>query len=466
MIEEHPSRSLLEQFSCGKLSKAATREVLRHLMQGCETCREQLAGAWQVERSPEMAVLPSSEERQAAEPPVTEAYDGVFERVLKRVAAQEPSIQEERAAGRQLYEELLRHPPAHQALLIANSSRFRTQFVCEHLLEGSHEAGFQDPDRAVELARLALEVAQSLQAEEGGACELVDAGALRGLLARAWAQYGNALRIRSDHAGAEEAFRQAEARLGAGWIPPLDRARVLDLQASLYRDQRRFAEAGHALDRVIALYQELGQWHLLGRTLKQRSMICGEAGDLESEIVLLRRALDLLDPQEEPRTFLAARHNLILALNESGRSREAFVLLFHTRPLYLKMGDRMNLLRLRWVEGSVALGLGRIEQAAAAFREVRDSFVELGVDYDAALVSLDLAATYILQGHTAEVRQLAAETLTVFQARSIHREALAALIFFCQAAEMHQAGLGLVRRVSEFLKKVQSDPSLRFETPS
>lgn len=468
MIEDHPSRSLLEQFSCGKLSKAATREVLRHLMQGCETCRESLAGGWQLERSPEMAAVPFQLPALAKslEAPLTEAYDQVFERVLKRVAAQESSIQEERAAGRYLYEELLRHPPAHQALLIANSSRFRTRFVCEQLLEGSHEAGFREPDRAVELARMALEVAGSLlaaQAEETG--ELVDAGTLRGLLARAWAQYGNALRIHSDHAGAEEAFRQAESRLRGGWIPPLDRARILDLQASLYRDQRRFAEAGHALDRVIALYQELGQWHLLGRALKQRSMICGESGDLESEIVLLRRALDLLDPQEEPRTFLAARHNLILALNESGRSREAFVLLFHTRPLYLKMGDRMNLLRLRWVEGSVALGLGRIEQAAAAFREVRDSFVELGVDYDAALVSLDLASTYILQGHTGEVRQLAAEMLTVFQSRSIHREALAALLFFRQAAEVDQAGIGLVRRVSEFLKKVQSDPSLRFETP-
>jgi tetratricopeptide (TPR) repeat protein len=216
---------------------------------------------------------------------------------------------------------------------------------------------------------------------------------------------------------------------------------------------------------VIALYQELGQWHLLGRALKQRSMICGEAGDLESEIALLRRALDLLDPQEEPRTFLAARHNLILALNESGRSREAFVLLFHTRPLYLKMGERMNLLRLRWVEGSVALGLGRIDQAAAAFREVRDSFVEMGIDYDAALVSLDLAAAYILQGHTGEVRHLAAEMLAVFQARNIHREALAALLVFRKAAELDQAGIGLVRRVSDFLKKVQNDPSLRFETP-
>jgi tetratricopeptide (TPR) repeat protein len=448
-LSQHPSRDFLDQFARGQLSGAAQKRVLRHLFEGCEECRSRLAGKW--ETRPE-AVGETAE---------SDGYDEVFDRVVESVVAQEPSIAEERAAGHQLFDELMRHPTAHQLLLVHNSPRFRNRFLCERLLEASHEAGFREPDRAIELAGIAVEVSGALAVDACGTADL-----LRGLRARAWAQYGNALRISSDHAGADRAFHEAERILKSGWTPPLDRARILDLQASLRRDQRRFAEAAHALDRVIAVYQELGQWNMLGRALKQKSMICGEAGDTESEIALLRRALDLLDPQEEPRTFLAARHNLILALNDTGRSREAFVLLFHTRPLYLKLGDRMNLLRLRWVEGSVALGLGRTEQAATAFKEVRDAFIELGVDYDAALVSLDLAAAYILQGRTAEVRDLAAEMMAVFQARNINREALAALLFFRRTAEVEQAGLDVVRRVSEFLKKVRNDPALQFEVPS
>ena len=149
---------------------------------------------------------------------------------------------------------------------------------------------------------------------------------------------------------------------------------MLSFLASWRKEQQRFGEALQIFDRVAAIYKKLGQWNLLGRTLLQKALVCGEAGDGEGEMKLLRRALDLIDPQADPRIFLAARHNLINALYESGRVREAFALLYHTRPLYLKAGDRMNLLKLRWLEGVVAFGLQRIDQAEAAFREVRDSF--------------------------------------------------------------------------------------------
>jgi tetratricopeptide (TPR) repeat protein len=241
---------------------------------------------------------------------------------------------------------------------------------------------------------------------------------------------------------------------------------VLDLEASLRRDQGRYAEAFQLLDQVVGIYQKLGHWHLLGRALAQKSMVCDEVGDVETEMALLRRALDLLDPQEEPRMFLAARHNLIRALNESGRHREAFALLFHTRPLYLQAEDRMNLLRLRWLEGLVALGLERIEQAEVAFREVRDAFVEIDLAYDAALASLDLAGVYAQQGRTADMRRLAEEMWAIFQSRSIHREAMAALLIFRRAAEMEQAGIGLVREIAGFLKRARNNPDLHFSRSS
>ena len=177
---------------------------------------------------------------------------------------------------------------------------------------------------------------------------------------------------------------------------------------------------------------------------------------------MLRRALDLLDPNEEPRSFLVARHNLIFALNQSGRSREAFALLFHTRPLYFKTGDRLSLLRLRWLEGIVAVGLGRLEQAEVAFREVRDAYVQLALDWDAAMVSLDLTGVYVRQGRSADVLHLAEEMLAVFGARGIHREALQALAYFSSAARLEGVGISLIQEVSDFMKEVRANPDLRF----
>lgn len=388
-----------------------------------------------------------------------DGYDEAIDRVFRVILSREAEVVRERVQGRELFDELMRHSQARRRLLVGNSARFQSRVLCEVLLGEAHEAGFRDPARSVELAQLAVSVADRLAEIERGE-------GLDGLRALAWAQMANAHRISSDHAGAELAFETVKTLLQGGRVGLLETARVLDLEASLRRDQRRFAEAGLLMDRVITIYRKLGQKSLLGRSLKQKAMVCGESGDLESEIALLRRALELLSPEGEARTFLAARHNLISALCKIGRPREAFALLFHTRPLYLKMGDRLNLLRLRWLEGTVALGLQRQEQAAVAFREVREAFLELGLDYDAALASLDLAEVYAIQGRSGEVRRLVDEIIEVFQSRNIHREAMGALSVLQQAARMEQAGHVFIREVGSYLRRVRNHPGLQFAPAS
>jgi len=456
MTQGHPSRDVLELFLRGRLSVAEMRSVCVHVLSECAECRRITSALW---ACADVELTEIEEQDLAGESGRTapDGYDEVIDRVLRQVAARQPVVERERELARELCDELLRHPSAHRHLLVSNSARFRNRMLGELLLARSHEAGFTDPAQATELARLGVSLAETLTAEDCGGTE-----AWNGLYVRAWAQLGNAHRISSHHAEAERAFAAVAARLEQNRIGLLDAARVLDLEASLRRDQRRFAEASRLLDRVVAIYQQLGQWHLLGRALKQKSMICGEAGDLESEMALLRRALDLLDPNEEPRTFLAARHNLILALNQSGRSREAFSLLFHTRPLYLKLGDRMNLLRMRWLEAMVAFGLGRMDQAETAYREVRQAFLDLGLDYDAALASLELAGVLARQGRAVDLRCLAEEILAVFSSRNIHRETMAALLFFCHAVRMEKAESGLADEIAEFLKRARNNPDLRF----
>jgi tetratricopeptide (TPR) repeat protein len=378
------------------------------------------------------------------------AYDVVLDRVFSHVTQQETALAAARQRGRGLFEELVQHPPARQQLLVHNSGRFRDLMLCENLLSASHDEGFREPDRSQQLARLAVAVAERLAAD----AEACDHAPLAGLRARAWAQLGNALRIGSDLEGARGAFDSAAALLATRpSVGLLDKARVFDLRASLCRDLRQFGEARRLLDRVIAIYRRLGQPGLLGRALSQKALVLNEMGDARGSMELLRRALELLDPQEDPRAVLNARHNLILALIGDERPREAFALLFQARPLYLKIGDRMTLLRLRWLEGLVAQGLRRLEQAEAAFSEVRDAFVELGIAYDAALVSLDLAAVFAQQGRSADMRRLAQKMLPLFESLQIDREAMAALLVFCDAARMEQAGLSLVNEVAAFLKR-------------
>ena len=86
--------------------------------------------------------------------------------------------------------------------------------------------------------------------------------------------------------------------------------------------------------------------------------------------------------------------------------------------------------------------------------------------YDAALVSLELSALYLEQGRTAEVRTLASEMAWVFKAQGVHREALAALGLFCQAAKADNLSVELARRLVSYLGRARHDQELRFEAPS
>ena len=135
----------------------------------------------------------------------------VLDRVFERMLATEALLAEQRSIGRKLYEELLQCPAERRHLLLANSQRFRNRMLCERLIEGSSEACFEDPRRAIEIGRLAVLAADQLTVGECGGGE-----ELAGLRTRAWAHLGNAFRIHVDLASAETAFDRGRSAAERG----------------------------------------------------------------------------------------------------------------------------------------------------------------------------------------------------------------------------------------------------------
>jgi hypothetical protein len=150
-----------------------------------------------------------------------------------------------------------------------------------------------------------------------------------------------------------------------------------------------------------------------------------------------------------------ARHNLLLYLTEAGRYDEAERLLPGVREQLTAQGQALNLIRLRWTEGKIALGLGREAQGQEHFREVRQGFMERGMGYDAALISLDLAALYAREHRTAELKRLAAELAPIFESRDVHREAMAALLMFRNACEEERMTVELATQLALELRHRQ-----------
>jgi len=441
-MDKHPDLSLLSEFGRGRLSRRRNREIVRHLLAQCEDCCRMIASR----------CLPPLRRWKAA----VEAgfdYGDAFAQAWRETERRQAALVAERADAPELLRELLAQPADRQHNLATLSLRYRTWAFCELLLDAAREWGFQDPARAVDLSRLGVEIATSLDAATYGEARVND------LQARVWAGLGNAQRIRSHFPEVEEGFARAERLLRKGTGDPLEKAQMLLLKSSLRGNQHRFREAFRLLDRVAAIARKCGDGQLGGKASIMRGFLVGLANDPEAAMRHLAAGLREVDPISDPRLFMVAQHNLVLCLTESGRYEEARELLARARPVYHQVGDQMGLLRLRWLEGKIGIALGHFAAAEETLRDVRKELVERELGIDAALLSLDLAHIYAHEGRSGELLHLAEEMIPMFRCRDIHREALAALLVFQKAAEMERATLGLIREVSHRLQETRTAPS-------
>lgn len=391
-----------------------------------------------------------------AAPDETEArekrYQEILSSMLPTLLDRRSWLSRQKDLAPQLLEELLEQPVERRRVLVRNSPRFLSRPLCELLQDRSQDACFRRPPEAVALAQLAVDIADRLSGEAPGAAAVCD------LRARSLGFLANAYRVTSEPQLSEETLDAAELVLEEGGSGDLlETAWLKSLRANLKGVQGRLDESLSLFDQAMRIYRRCGEDHLVGRTMISKAMYFGYAGDPEQAIRLLRRGLPLIDTQREPRLALAANHNLIYYLTDLGHHEEAAELLDSSRPLYFELGDRTNLMRLRWLEGRMARELDKPQEAERAFLETREAFLQEEMAWDVALVSLELAAVYLQQGRTAEIKTLADELLPIFQATGLHREALASLILFQKAAELEKVTTDLIRKTMSRLHSLRRD---------
>ena len=451
-MKSHPHDLLLQGLAAS--GKGGPREVWDHLV-GCESCRSRLRSLMHSQAGEATEKVVPPEKRRGT--PVN--YEPILLRASRSLQLLASAYDRERAEAARLFAELEHHPVGQLSLIVRNCPRVQTWGFCEILLQRSREQNFHDPSLGEGLALAALEILALISPAKYGADPIED------LRARAWAYVANSRRMKSDLKKSEEAFARAFAHLKRGTQEPMEKAVLLDLRASLLRAQRRFPEALRCLERAFVIFRQLGERHQAGRSLVSMSTVHHSIGEPEREIPLLYKALDLIDPNREPRLLLVAWHNLIDALAESGQFMEAQKLLVKARPLYQKFAQPWTRNPRKWIQAKIARGLGQNENAELLFLAARDGFVAEEASYDTALVSLDLAALYAEQGRMAELKRVAEEMVPIFSSREIHREALAALSYWRQAVEAEEVCVKLVAGVAAFLKRARHNPELRFQAP-
>ena len=333
MSEPHPDAETLVRYVRGDLGREPRRTLERHLM-GCSACQKAVdeiqaepgrggVVRWQGHRF---------EERRAK-------WEGRKERkenlggVMRGLGSLVGIFAEKRVL------ELLRASEHERRALIRDEEEVRSLPVFELLEARCREAWLDDPEEAVELAKLALRIAEKLDLRTYGAERIEHAKAL------AWVHLGNSYRI----------------------------------AAASRRTSRPALEI--AEDRT------------------ERS---GE-DDAYPEIV--------------PRRF--------------------------------SIGERR----------------AASAEAETALWELRDAFLDRGLGFDAALVTLELALVLLRQGGEEGVRDLAEETVALFEERGAQPYVIDAMRFLRDAGPREGRPLtpDLLTRMAELLQRQRNDPRHRKE---
>lgn len=421
----------------------------------CAACRDILSK----HRGDDLSLLAMRVFGQPDLPPLPRRRDAgsKWRSLLDRCLPKVDRALKERRQGERLWREARPWPAARRHLEVLNRRRFHTLGFVHRIVSEVETLQRVDPRDAEAWCDVGLAVVDRLSEELYGVRTLHD------VRARLFAHRGNCGRVRDDHVSADRDFRHVDFHLGRGSGEPLNQARVYSLEASLRRDQQRFDEARELLRWAAAVYRSVRDPERLAQVTIQNAMVCRDQGDPEAGILVLEELL--VDGSIEELSIdvqIGLAHNLTAYLADTGRIEEADLRLTALRERLARADhqDRFDHeMRLDWLEATIRVQQDRIVEAEGLYEAARDAFLEEGMAYDAALVSLDLAALYLDQGRSEAAAHLAMELSPLLWEGDLHRESVAALMLFQEAAVRHTATARYARDVADTLQKFRGRPA-------
>jgi tetratricopeptide (TPR) repeat protein len=328
-----------------------------------------------------------------------------------------------------------------------------TWAVAERLAHESERAAPASAARALELASLAVRTAELSQGDEVW---------LSRILGYAWIFLASAERVGGRLSRSDQAFAQARKLWdeGAAADPGLlAEWRIFDGEASLRRQQERFAQAL----KLHAQALQVAPREAEGRILLNQAITLEQMGEAERALTTLSKAESLIDGQREPRQLFGVRFHRIASLCRLGRHEEGAAMLGGVRDLAIDHRLELDLVRVLWLNAKICAGLGQQQEAVSALEQVRRAFLAHRIPYDFAEASLDLAALHRSQGRMEEVKALVPQMEWIFTTEEVPDEAKKALRFFCEVALQDRLTEELLQRLLDYLHRARHNPRLQFE---
>ena len=419
MLNAHLTRAEFWRL-LGKANDEEQNRFLLHHLEACQGCYEEAGIVLDLYRAGALDLQFSTVDIEIAESRIE--APGRLERLLALAREERPAA--------------------------ASSTEYATWGLAELLSKESLRLAPENAQEATHYARLAVAAANTIP--DSSPAELSWVLELRALT---FAHLGNALRVAGEFLAADLAFAKADQLWERGGSDAGNvlgyEATILALKASLRRDERRLGEALAHLDQALAAEPapELEAAILLNKANTFR-----ELGEMEGAITILEEAASRQSVAGNPRLLLILRHNLLDYLTMAGRFDDAQTLLPGIQALGAS-ATPADIHRFAWLRARIAYGTGDREAAIEGFRAAREGMAELGLGFDSALVALELSVALLEEQRSEEVAPLAQSLVLLFETKGLHRESLAALGVFIQAAENQSLTVEFARNLLELVRE-------------
>ncbi len=431
-----PTSALLRRAVQGKLEPGQADHLIRQLHRLYPRCE---AGGRQTTGKTSAA---------PANPMIREPLSAIPDGLMLEI----PTIETLRAE--EIWRSIADLSPIEQRIHLRTTVRLSSAAFFDFLCQKSLALGRDNRQRGVTLAKLALFSLELLNREDPE----IDR---RALTVRAWSRLGNAHRLALDFLQAEKAFLKAEHYLPegeAGDHPEV--SEFLAMKATLRWYQSRYQEALQLINQALVLGRRIQLDTLLVQILVMKSAILQQTDQAETGLECLLEARQLVDSLDNPLLKLSVHQSLAFLMTLKGEFTHAATMLPSLRVSCEQLGIRPISLKLVWVEGLIAQGLGHLKEAEKLFREARAGFIDLDLSELTAVVTLDLALLCARQGRSNEVTWLVTEIIPIFDALQHRETAMIALKLLQNALDNRNVTAVSLEQSRATLVRLQWEPGL------
>ena len=380
--------------------------------------------------------------------PIPAVVDVVTGRVLRASTYFSKRISRRRRVAREVASEILALSSRElEARLRQQRGRLRSAPLVEELIRrGGREAPRSKAEalRILEIAGRLLEALPRGIPEHGGTRGWLD------LEAALHAQRGNVHRMACRFEEGHQAFRKAYFSASAGTGDAALAARVYCLHASLLTDCRHFEGALQTLGWAEALYRELEDTRQLCKVLQKRASLLSQQGEFLNAITIQIQAIEILEPEVDPPSSVAAWANLAGMYNEAGEPEVAEHVLEDSAELAAELGtDHTGYATWRWIRGRVGFALGQLKRAEDDLRWVFEFFQCASDPFNAGLAGLDVMKLYTREARLEDLVGVAGLTVELLESQVFAPEALEAVRLLGRAVERREVEARLLDQVAQ-----------------